>query len=546
MADTSSPITVRPRCWRDLRWILAAVITLVIGMLLVGLFGPERPLRVSRETTHITAPLAADGLPDYLAHALSLYGPPPPPEQNAAVPLLRATWPMEFEPADLPVVCKALGIPATPPTDPPPLVRVENDPLLKPVSERYDECQTRPWRSSDQPEIKAWLDRNQHAIDLIVTASSRDRYWLPSPTLLASPPSGMLIGVLLPDVQTFRLWSRVLCCRAMGHAGEGRFDEAWRDVLAVHRLSRLLSGEPGFLVTHLVAIAVAAQAQMVTLELLGLPGLTVADVQRMRHDLEALRPLPKPAYGLPVERLMGIDCVVTLARRPGDRWHMIDLLDAGGSPGGLGIPWLVTSLDWNLIASRFNGYYDQVTPIAALPTHQERVDRMGKMAADVQGRVKPSSGWQLVGRWLSGAVNRGERSVQTADMLLSLLAPALSAYDAAVARGEAQLSLLRLAVALEEKRLAGPVAGGGYPERLDALVLTLLAELPPDPFTGRPFVCERRGDGYLLYSVGQNGVDDGGTDVTGWIVKGEWQEKRASVDSDKSDIVVRMPIPARK
>lgn len=546
MTDTMPSAVVRPRRWRDLRWILAAVITLAIGMLLLGLFGPERPLRVSRETTLITTPLAADGLPDYLAHMLSLYGPPLPPERNAAVPLLQATWPMEFDAADLPVVCKALGIPATPPTDPPPLVQPQNDPLLKSVSERFDACQTRPWRSADQPEIQAWLDRNQKAIDLIVAASSREGYWLPSPTLLRTPPSGMLIGVLLPDVQAFRLWSRVLCCRAMGHAGEGRFAEAWRDVLAVHRLSRLLSNEPGILVTQLVAIAVAAQAQMVTMELLGLPGLTAGDVQRMRRDLEQLRPLPKPAYGLPAERLIGIDCIVTMARSPDSRWQMTEALGMGSSPGGPGIPWLVTSLDWNLIASRFNDYYDQFETIATLPSHKDRIDRLEKASADVQSRVKPSSGWQLVGRWLSGAVNRGERSVQTADMLLMLIAPACSVYDASVARGEALMSLMRLALVLEEQRLADPADGGGYPQRLDELVPTFLGEIPLDPFTEKPFVYERRGDGYLLYSVGQNSVDDGGTDFRGWIVKGEWQEKEASVDYHKSDIVVRMPTPALK
>lgn len=107
------------------------------------------------------------------------------------------------------------------------------------------------------------------------------------------------------------------------------------------------------------------------------------------------------------------------------------------------------------------------------------------------------------------------------------------------------MSLMRLALALEEQRLAAPKDSGGYPERLDDLVPTFLSEMPSDPFTGKPFVYERRGAGYLLYSVGQNGVDDGGTDFRGWIVKGEWQEQESSADYHKSDIVVRMPVPAR-
>ncbi|GMU23323.1 MAG: hypothetical protein AMXMBFR13_34020 [Phycisphaerae bacterium] len=52
---------------------------------------------------------------------------------------------------------------------------------------------------------------------------------------------------------------------------------------------------------------------------------------------------------------------------------------------------------------------------------------------------------------------------------------------------------------------------GAYPDRLDQLVPDLLPELPADPFSGQP-LCYRKTDdgGFLLYSVGENGVDDGG------------------------------------
>ena len=53
-------------------------------------------------------------------------------------------------------------------------------------------------------------------------------------------------------------------------------------------------------------------------------------------------------------------------------------------------------------------------------------------------------------------------------------------------------------------------ATGSYPETLEKLPLTDLKELPVDPFSGRPFVYHKEGDGYVLYSVGPNGRDDGG------------------------------------
>ena len=72
-----------------------------------------------------------------------------------------------------------------------------------------------------------------------------------------------------------------------------------------------------------------------------------------------------------------------------------------------------------------------------------------------------------------------------------------------------------------------------------------LPAVPLDPFSDKPFIYERRGDGYLLASVGENGVYDGGDDRGGWIVRGAWRATSQDVDRDKSDIVVRMPVPPR-
>lgn len=70
----------------------------------------------------------------------------------------------------------------------------------------------------------------------------------------------------------------------------------------------------------------------------------------------------------------------------------------------------------------------------------------------------------------------------------------------------ARLELLRLQLALQEYRLRR----GRYPESLAALTPEFLAALPTDPFTGDPYRYRRRGGGYLLYSVGPNGFDEGG------------------------------------
>lgn len=59
-------------------------------------------------------------------------------------------------------------------------------------------------------------------------------------------------------------------------------------------------------------------------------------------------------------------------------------------------------------------------------------------------------------------------------------------------------------------------------QALDLLVPRHLDRLPHDSFTDAPFRYERRGEGYLLASVGQDGRDEGGTDLVQPIVGSEW------------------------
>src|SRR5262249_38745118 len=51
---------------------------------------------------------------------------------------------------------------------------------------------------------------------------------------------------------------------------------------------------------------------------------------------------------------------------------------------------------------------------------------------------------------------------------------------------------------------------GAYPDNLEALAPKYIGRIPNDLQSDRPFRYLREGAGCLLYSVGSNGVDDGG------------------------------------
>jgi hypothetical protein len=62
---------------------------------------------------------------------------------------------------------------------------------------------------------------------------------------------------------------------------------------------------------------------------------------------------------------------------------------------------------------------------------------------------------------------------------------------------------------------------GRVPTRLADLVTNCLSKVPLDPFSGGPMIYRPQGTNWLLYSVGEDGVDDGGIPVRGWPVKGD-------------------------
>ncbi len=61
-------------------------------------------------------------------------------------------------------------------------------------------------------------------------------------------------------------------------------------------------------------------------------------------------------------------------------------------------------------------------------------------------------------------------------------------------------------VAAERCRLAR----GTWPPALEALVPDFLAKVPADPFGGEPLRYRRLEDRIVIYSVGEDGQDDGG------------------------------------
>ena len=112
--------------------------------------------------------------------------------------------------------------------------------------------------------------------------------------------------------------------------------------------------------------------------------------------------------------------------------------------------------------------------------------------------------------------------------MIGLLFPAIRQVQNAFERAEQTNRNLHLAFALAAYRHDH----GSYPEKLDDLAPKYLPAIPDDLFSGKALIYRPDEKGYLLYSVGVNGKDDGG--------------RTYGDDPRGDDLRVRMPLPELK
>jgi hypothetical protein len=91
--------------------------------------------------------------------------------------------------------------------------------------------------------------------------------------------------------------------------------------------------------------------------------------------------------------------------------------------------------------------------------------------------------------------------------LSRMIAVAVVKFAKATWRDIAQMLCAKVMLAAERYRRVE----GHWPEGIADLVPRYLAAVPSDPFDGQPLRMRRFGEGLVIYSIGENRVDDGGS-----------------------------------
>lgn len=500
-SGTQSRTSPRSRVWRRLL-TAGGVLTLLVcggcGYQLYRFLSPV-PIEVSPGTTVLDGPLLPDGRVDYVSALNERMSEGVTPDNNAAVLLMQAFGPEIIEAEHRAEFFERLGIPEPPPdgnyaTDPSSWVRRETSSNSQFATEwavlrdQFDAACSRPWTPSEFPRVAECLKDNEAALELIVAATTRPRLYSPlyssqNPPLLAAPQ---------PLQMESWTAAQLLCIRAMLRIGDGDIAGAWRNLLACHRLARLIGTGEG-LMDAWMSFGCSFRACEASVSLAQAEPLSAEQARRFLADLEALPALPGAAATIDVsDRFIVLDTIQSMARGDaGEASSDVEFLH------GL-------DLDWNLMLRLTNERFDDIVAAARQETYRERIEMLEPLLAEMDSaRAAAARSPRMLVPPLTEDRQQVTRHAATAIIQMMTSPDDLLLNET---RAEARLRQLRIAFMLAAYR----AERGAYPEALDELSPDYLTEIPLDPFLDEPFHYERTATGYRLYSVGDNMIDDGG------------------------------------
>jgi hypothetical protein len=499
---------------------------------------PAAKFPIGKETTYITGPIDTDGYIIYETVLNERLGKGITPEKNANVLLWKALGPTPDNNKRMPAeYFRLMGM-----TEPP----KEGDYFINyqaflrnhlkldssEVSELYihqDRAGERPWTVKEKPQMAAWLKANEKPLAVVKEATGRPQYFNPLVSRRSETGQRDIFGVILPNVMACRQVTAALTARSMLRVADGKFEEAWEDLLTSHRLARLIAQNGGTIETLMGAAleSVTAKADLAYLES---ARLTSREIQGRLKDLQTLPPLPALADKVDLaERFTYLE-TMQLVRT--------------GSPGMLGVLSgklilvnpkapdadtlkALALMDWEPGLRNGNHWCDRMVAALRIKDRTSRQKEIDRIYEDLTSLPEEIDTAELVKRVLKEPADK-TASKAIADVLIRVQLRAVCNLQKAQDRTEQIQRNVHVAFALAAYRRDN----GRYPAKLELLAPKYLATVPGDLFSGKELIYRPTDEGYLFYSVGVNGKDDGG--------------RSYGDEPPGDDLRVRMPIPQPK
>lgn len=451
---------------------------------------------VSKETTFLTGPLLPDGRVNYALAIVQQRKQDATPQNNAAIPFLQATWPCDIQPAQWGPLCRELKIKLPEENG----LRMPYHPDCVAPFRAWLSAQTHldesqdfayamrirhlmiaaceaPWQEEQFPPLAAWLQQQAPHLDRLHQIHDKTHFYFPA-TQLTSSPDAELTAIRFPANQYLRIAAEALAVRAMHSLGRDQPEAAWQDVRTIYALSRLCPAHPSLIELN-SSYMVREQAIAVTHTLVTSGQCDAALLAKIRRHVDETEPVDQVKVAVcQYERIVALDAITRGVTRQSSS-------DVN-----------LSSLDPIEMTKRLNDNFNQIGEILQTAELTERRAELKEMERELSAGTELSLIGQLV-----GVVQFSAEGRRAADNATAVFLPSVMQLCATEARVNAGLHLLDVAVHLETHHQRT----GEYPETLTA---ALNPDLARDPFGDGPLQYRRFPQGYLLYSLYENRIDD--------------------------------------
>jgi len=318
--------------------------------------------------------------------------------------------------------------------------------------------------------------------------------------LVSSSTPPMILDVSVPSLRGFHTIDEALASRAILKMRRGDPRGAWDDVLAVHRLARLLGQNP-ILVCQMEAVGMEETACRAGIVLATTGSMTAAQLRALSDKLNAFGSVSDVVRTTDEgERFIGLEAAILVSRGVDVRAFF-----SMGPTKRNGV-----YLDTNQMLRDMNTWYDRMVKPKRLPRFQGRKEAQEVFDGEIsefsikRGRLATSLRMGLLK--FGGALTRRALTEVTSDFMVCCMLPLLTRACDLEDKAKMAFEIEKLAVALA----CFHAEHGRWPGELKELCPSLLKAVPADRFSVRPLIYKPGEKGYLLYSVGINLIDDGG------------------------------------
>jgi hypothetical protein len=347
----------------------------------------------------------------------------------------------------------------------------------------------KPWQGDMTPERIAWgrqwVLANAEAIRQTHIGNEKLYVWR-----TYTSRHGAMMEVRLPELHGFKVLATLLGWQAWVDVQNGEFDRALSEARQCHLLGQHVQ-RSDILVEELIGFALESYATDLARWIVTQPGVAAVSLTRFQADYEVL--------------LARTDFRISYA---GESMAVKDAVQRTFTKSGCVVPPVMGSLLHELRGIYGTGSEEEsIGEMISVLTHPGRARTLEQAKGFYDKAEELASVTPYKARTLQPTLSEYSSRIAGVNPLLCAMLPAVSRVADVSWTSRANCYALVAQIAAERYRRDK----GAYPQSMEELQSAgYLKELPMDPWSDKPLVYRRTGEGYTIYSVGTNFVDDGG------------------------------------